>query len=132
DGLVLNRTPHVRFYNQIKPNPNQPIDISPKFGSWINVIRSIKPSNSRSSIYNSEPILQTLEKDPRVKGVSAKITAQVFYNVGNIDLTGVVNGIDPEKETELFAFQDYVTVGNPAALIQTNSIILGKGVADRM
>jgi lipoprotein-releasing system permease protein len=132
DGLVLNRTPHVRFYNQVKPNPNQPIDISAAFGSDINVIRSIKPSNSRLSIYNSEPILETLTQDPRVRGVSSKIASQVFYNVGNIDLTGVINGIDPEKETELFAFQDYVIVGNPADLLQTNSIILGKGAADRM
>lgn len=132
DGLVLNRTPHIRFYNQIKPNPNQPIDLSPQFGSGINVIRSIKPSNSRLSIYNSEPILETLNEDPRVKGVSAKIASQVFYNVGSIDLTGIINGIDQEKETELFAFQDYVTEGNPADLLQTNSIILGKGAADRM
>jgi lipoprotein-releasing system permease protein len=132
DGLVLNRTPHIRFYNQIKPNPNQPIDLSSEFGTGINVIRSIKPSNSRLAIYNSEPILKTLNEDPRVRGVSAKIASQVFYNVGSIDLTGVVNGIDPEKETELFAFQDYVTVGNPADLLQTNSIILGKGAADRM
>jgi lipoprotein-releasing system permease protein len=132
DGLVLNRTPHVRFYNQVKPNPNQPIDISAEFGSDINVIRSIKPSNSRLSIYNSEPILETLNQDPRVRGVSSKIASQVFYNVGNIDLTGVINGIDPEKESELFAFQDYVIVGNPADLLQTNSIILGKGAADRM
>jgi lipoprotein-releasing system permease protein len=132
DGLVINRTPHVRFYNQIKPNPNQPLDISPEFGSSINVIRSIKPSNSRLSIYNSEPILKTLYEDPRVRGLSSKIASQVFYNVGSIDLTGVINGIDPEKETELFAFQDYVIVGNPADLLQTNSIILGKGAADRM
>lgn len=132
DGLVLNRTPHIRFYNQIKPNPNQPIDLSPEFGSGINVIRSIKPSNSRTSIYNSDPILETLNKDPRVRGVSAKIASQVFYNVGSIDLTGIVNGIDPVKETELFAFQDYVTVGDPADLLQTNSIVLGKGAADRM
>lgn len=132
DGLVLNRTPHIRFYNQIKPNPNQPIDLSPEFGSGINVIRSIKPSNSRLAIYNSEPILKALNEDPRVKGVSAKIASQVFYNVGSIDLTGIVNGINPEKETELFAFQDYVTVGNPSDLLQTNSIILGKGAADRM
>jgi lipoprotein-releasing system permease protein len=132
DGLVINRTPHVRFYNQIKPNPNQPIDLSPEFSSGINVIRSIKPSNSRLAIYNSEPILKTLYEDPRVRGVSSKIASQVFYNVGSIDLTGVINGIDPEKETELFAFQDYVIVGNPAELLQTNSIILGKGAADRM
>ena len=96
------------------------------------MIRSIKPSNSRLAIYNSEPILKTLNADPRVRGVSAKIAAQVFYNVGSIDLTGVVNGIDPEKEIDLFAFQDYVTVGNPEDLLQTNSIILGKGAADRM
>jgi lipoprotein-releasing system permease protein len=132
DGLVINRTPHVRFYNQIKPNPNQPIDLSPELGSGINVIRSIKPSNSRLAIYNSEPILKTLSEDPRVRGVSSKIASQVFYNVGSIDLTGVVNGIDPEKETELFAFKDYVIVGNPEDLLQTNSIILGKGAADRM
>ncbi|MEB2785214.1 ABC transporter permease [Algoriphagus persicinus] len=132
DGLVLNRTPHIRFYNQVKPNPNQPIDLSPEFGSGINIIRSIKPNNSRISIYNSEPILKTLEKDPRVRGVSAKIASQVFYNIGSIDLTGLVNGIDPVKESELFAFQDYVTDGNPAELLQTNSIILGKGAAERM
>jgi lipoprotein-releasing system permease protein len=132
DGLVINRTPHVRFYNQIKPNPNQPIDLSPEFSSGINVIRSIKPSNSRLAIYNSEPILNTLYEDSRVRGVSSKIASQVFYNVGSIDLTGVVNGIDPEKETELFAFQDYVIAGNPEDLLQTNSIILGKGAADRM
>lgn len=132
DGLVINRTPHVRFYNQIKPNPNQPIDLSTDFGPGLNIIRSIKPNNSRLAIYNTEPILKTLNADPRVRGVSAKIAAQVFYNVGTIDLTGVINGIDPEKEVDLFAFQDYVTVGNPEDLLQTNSIILGKGAADRM
>jgi ABC-type lipoprotein release transport system permease subunit len=31
DGLVLNRTPHIRFYNEIRPNPNQPIDQSSQF-----------------------------------------------------------------------------------------------------
>lgn len=132
DGLVLNRTPHVRFYNQIKPNPNQPIDQSPLFGRDLNVIRSIKPSNSRLAIYNSESIISTLASDDRVKGISTKVSAQVFYNVGSIDLTGMVNGIDPAKESSLFAFSDYVTVGNPLDLNQTNSIILGKGVADRM
>ena len=132
DGLVINRTPHVRFYNQIKPNPNQPIDLSTDFGLGLNIIRSIKPSNSRLAIYNTEPILKTLNADPRVRGVSAKIATQVFYNVGTIDLTGVINGIDPQKEVDLFAFQDYVTIGNPEDLLQTNSIILGKGAADRM
>lgn len=132
DSLVLNRTPHIRFYNEIQPNPNQPIDQSSEFGQSLNVIRSIKPSTSRLAIHNSASIIRDLEADPRVHGVSAKIFSQVFFNVGTIDLTGVVNGIDVEKEAELFAFTDYVTAGNYSDLNQTNTVILGKGAADRM
>ncbi|SHO64279.1 ABC transporter permease [Algoriphagus zhangzhouensis] len=132
DGLVLNRTPHIRFYNEIKPNPNQPVDESPDFSNSLNFIRSIKPSTSRLAIHNAEKIIQTLESDSRVLGVSPKISSQVFFNVGTIDLTGVVNGIDVEKEAQLFAFTDYVTSGNYEDLNQTNTILLGKGLADRM
>lgn len=132
DGLILNRTPHIRFFNEIKPNPNQPIDQSESFSQSLNVIRSIKPSTSRLAIYNSESIIQTLESDPRVLGVSPKISAQVFFNIGTIDLTGLVNGIDVDKEAQLFAFADYITEGNYGDLNQTNTIILGKGAADRM
>ncbi|HSJ67980.1 MAG TPA: FtsX-like permease family protein [Anditalea sp.] len=133
DGLILNRTPHIRFYNEVKPNPVQPISMSDAHSGSYNVIRSIKPSASRISIHNSSAIMETLEEDQRVLGVTPKIAAQVFYNVGTIDITGVVNGIDVEKESRLFAFTDYVTVGNAVDLQNvSNSIILGKGAADRM
>lgn len=132
DGLILNRTPHIRYYNEIKPNPDQPISLSGEFENSLNVIRSIKPSTSRLAIHNSESIMKTLTKDPRVLGLSRKISAQVFFNVGSIDLTGVVNGIDVEKEAELFSFEDYVTSGIYPDLNQSNAIILGKGLADRM
>ncbi len=132
DGLILNRTPHIRYYNEIKPNPDQPISLSGEFENSLNVIRSIKPSTSRLAIHNSESIMKTLTKDPRVLGLSRKISAQVFFNVGTIDLTGVINGIDVEKEAELFSFEDYVTSGNYPDLNQSNAIILGKGLADRM
>ena len=132
DGLVLNRTPHIRYYNEIKPNPDQPISLSGEFSNSLNVVRSIKPSTSRLAIHNSESIMQTLTEDPRVLGLSRKISAQVFFNVGTIDLTGIVNGIDAEKEAELFSFEDYVTSGKYPDLNQSNSIILGYGLADRM
>jgi lipoprotein-releasing system permease protein len=66
-------------------------------------------------------------------GVAPKITAQVFFNVGAIDLTGSINGIDPEEENRLFKFSDYVTRGNFMDLKNVpNSIILGKGLANNM
>lgn len=133
DGLILNRTPHIRLYNEIQPSEKQPIDIATAPKGYYNFIRSIKPKNERLEIANSGAIMAALKNDERVLGVAPKITAQVFYNVGAIDLTGVINGIDVEAENKLFFFDDYVTAGNFIDLKNIpNSIILGKGVAEKM
>jgi lipoprotein-releasing system permease protein len=133
DGLILNRTPHVRLYNEIEPNKSQPIDVSPKHKNSHNFISSVKPKIERLDIYNNGEIMRVLKKDPRVLGIAPKVTAQVFYNVGSIDLTGVINGVDAEAENKLFKFSDYVTEGNYIDLKNTpNSIILGKGAAEKM
>lgn len=133
DGLIVNRTPHIRLYNEIQPSKNQPIDQSPAYKGRHNFISSIKPRNERLEIYNSGDIMNSLQKDDRVLGVAPKITAQVFYNVGSIDLTGVINGIEVASENRLFLFKEYVTAGNYIDLKNIpNSIILGKGAAEKM
>jgi lipoprotein-releasing system permease protein len=133
DGLVINRTPHVRLYNEILPSKLQPIDNFHKYKNSYNFVSSVKPKNERLQIYNGSAIIRELKKDPRVLGVAPKITAQVFYNVGELDITGVINGVDVEAENKLFAFKDYVVGGNNIDLKNIpNSIILGKGAADKM
>ena len=133
DGLIINRTPHIRLYNEIKPSKHQPINLSDRYKNYHNFISSVKPKNERPEIYNNGAIINTLNKDPRVFGAAPKITAQVFYNVGAIDLTGIINGIDVEAENRLFFFRDYVISGNYLDLKNIpNSIILGKGVAEQM
>ena len=133
DGLILNRTPHVRLYNEILPSKNQPIDLSLPYRDYHNFVSSIKPKNERLEIKNSAAIMQALLKDDRVLGIAPKITTQVFYNVGSIDLTGVINGVEVEAENKFFLFNDYVTDGNYLDLKNTpNSIILGKGAAEKM
>jgi lipoprotein-releasing system permease protein len=133
DGLIVNRTPHVRLYNEIQPSLKQPIDLYDKYKDHYNFVSSVKPKNELQLIQNSGAIMKTLKKDKRVLGVAPKITAQVFYNVGAIDLTGVINGVDVEEENRLFFFKDYVTSGNYIDLKNTpNSIILGKGAAEKM
>ena len=133
DGLILNRTPHIRLYNEIQASKLQPIDRSLTYKDHHNFVSSVKPKNERLEIYNNGAILNALKKDVRVLGVAPKITAQVFYNVGAIDLTGIINGIDVEEENKLFKFSDYVTTGNFIDLKNiSNSIILGKGAATKM
>ncbi|MFT2008616.1 ABC transporter permease [Pontibacter sp. 13R65] len=131
DGLILNRTPHVRLYNEIKPTQQQPVNLSADFKNSYNFISSVKSGISRQEIYNSGPILKAVKADARVLGATPKLTAQVFFNEGTIDITGVINGVDVEEENRLFNFQDYVTTGHAIdAKNVANSIILGKGLAD--
>lgn len=133
DGLILNRTPHVRLFNEIKISEDQPINKIKPFQSGHNFISSIKPASSRLEIYNSQAIIHSIQKDERVLGVAPKIMAQVFFNAGTIDITGVINGIDAETENRLFHFGDYVSQGSAVDIQHTaNSIILGKGLAEKL
>lgn len=133
DGLVINRTPHVRLYNEIKPNPRQPVNESEKLKGSYNFIRSLKPSNARLAIYDNGRIMQALKRDERVLGFTPRITAQVFFNNGVIDINGVINGIDAVQESRLFHFTDYVVAGKAEDMKNiSNSIILGKALAATM
>ncbi|HEY1060779.1 MAG TPA: FtsX-like permease family protein [Daejeonella sp.] len=133
DGLIINRTPHIRLYNEIKPSAQQPVSLSEKYRDHYNFISKVKPKKERLEIYNNAAIMSYLKKDDRILGIAPKITTQVFYNVGAIDLAGAINGIDVEAENKLFLFQNYVTDGNYVDLKNTpNSIILGKGLSEKM
>ncbi len=132
DGLMLNRTPHVRLYNEIKPSENQPISISEVYKNNINFINSIKPKDRGKSIYNSKSILKVLKNDSRIIDVAPKITTPVFFNSGTIEISGIINGIDVDAEEKLFALSDYIIDGKIVDLSQNNSIIIGKGLADKM
>ncbi len=133
DGLILNRTPHIKLYNEIKASKTQPIQLSHAHKNDYNFISSVKPNSERMEIYNVAALMAALRKDPKVLGIAPKITAQVFYNVGELDITGVINGVDVEQENKLFFFSDYITSGKYIDLKNVpNSIILGKAAADKM
>jgi lipoprotein-releasing system permease protein len=133
DGLMLNRTPHVRLYNEIKPSEFQPINQSNLYKTQSNFINSVKPKDKGREIYNSKAIVNFLKQDKRVIDVAPKVTAPVFFNTGTIEITGAVNGIDVAAEEHLFKLSDYVIDGNIFDLNnQNNSIIIGKGLSEKM
>lgn len=133
DGLIVNRTPHIRLYKDIKPSKEQPIDKINRNKKQHNFVSSVKPKNERVELFNSGTIIKSLQKDIRVMGVAPKVTAQIFYNVGALQFGGVINGIEPEEENRLFLFDNYVTEGHYLDLKNVpNSIILGKGAATKM
>ena len=132
DGLMLNRTPHVRLFNEIKPAENQPVNLSDAYKSGTNFIASIKPKDRGKAIYNSKTIIKTLKEDKRVVDVAPKVTTPVFFNSGTIEISGIINGISVAAEEELFKFSDYIIEGDMADLEQNNSVIIGSGLAKKM
>jgi len=133
DGLILNRTPHIRLYNETAPSASQPIDLSEQYRNHHNFVGSVKPKNEKIQLRNIGAIQDHLKKDPRVLGIAPKINCQVFYNVGMLDLPGTISGVNVEAEARLFMFSDYVSDGNYIDLKNVpNSIVLGKGAAEKM
>lgn len=133
DGLILNRTPHIRLYNEIERNPNQPVSNTAEYKNSYNFISSVKAPNSREEIYNSEVIIQTINDDKRVRGISPKIHSPAFFNEGSVRIAGVIDGINAQEENKLFNFYEYIMGGSGSDLnIIPNSIILGKPLAEQL
>ncbi len=133
DGLILNRTPHVRLFNEIKPNKNQPVYSAKGYQKSYHFIHSVKSGNSRAQIYNSAAIIQSVREDSRVLGVAPRITSQVFFNDGSVDIAGAINGIEVAEEINLFHFKDYITSGSATDIANVaNSIVLGKPLAEKL
>ena len=132
DGLMLNRTPHVLLYKEIKPSEKQPVSLAGDYKNNVNFIHSIKPKDRGKSIYDGKTIIKVLKEDARIIDVAPKVTTPVFFNSGTIEISGIVNGIDVLSEEKLFKISDYIIEGKIADLLQNNSIIIGKGLADKM
>jgi len=133
DGLILDRTPHVHIYNEIKPSERQPIDLYDKINNGFTKVRSIKPKLIQTKIHNALPIMDQLNRNPRVKGAIPQLQAQIFYTSGTIELGGNLVGIDVLEEVRLFNFDQYVIKGSPEALENLdNGILIGAGAAKKM
>lgn len=133
DGLTLNRTPHVRLYNEIAPSKKQPVSLYTDFKGAFNVVTSIKPKETQIKIHNALPILKYLKTNDDVKGATPQLQAQIFYLSGSIELGGILIGADIMEEARLSNINDYIVSGSPEALKNNaNGILLGAGLADKM
>lgn len=133
DSLFLNRTPHIRLYNEVKPTAMQPVMLLPAYRAGHHFIHSVKTTDSKQEIRNSAAIMEALRNDPHVAGIAPKIAMEVFFNEGPADMAASVNGIDVPQENALFHFSDYTLAGTSADLDRVpNSIILGKALAERL
>jgi len=133
DGLILNRTPHIRLYNEVSPSEKQPVDLSGQYKNTIRFVHSIKPQKVQSKIHNALPLIDFLNKQPYVLGVTPQVKVQSFYLGGSTQLNGLLIGADVEKEREFYNLSDYIVQGTVQDLARTEKgILLGAGVAKKL
>jgi lipoprotein-releasing system permease protein len=133
DGLILNRTPHIRIYNEVQPSEKQPIQLHPDFKRAVHMVHSIKPKQEKASVYNNQPLMDLLKKNSLVMGVTPQVSARIFYQSGSVLLNGNAIGINAIEEDRLFNFKQYIVDGLPLDLANNeNGIVLGMGVAKKL
>ncbi len=133
DDLVLNQTPHIHLYNEIRPSETQPISRYRDFKNALNLVHSIKPKQNQEKIHNALPILNYMKEHPNVKGATPQLRAQIFYLSGSIELGGNLVGVDIMEEVRLSNIQDNIVEGSARYLKNNNNgILLGSGLAKKM
>ncbi|MFA6086975.1 ABC transporter permease [Mucilaginibacter sp.] len=133
DSLIINRTPHIRLYNAVAPSKTQPVDRAGEFAGFRNFIQSVKPKDEGKRLYNASRIIEAIKADGRVIDVAPKIGTTVFFNSGTIQLSGMIDGVDVHLEQKLFHLNDNIIQGTISDLgTVNNSIIIGKGLADKL
>lgn len=131
DGLILNRTPHIHMYNEVKQSEVQPIDQDDTYKDFTKIVHSVKPTVSQTKIHNASALLSHLNNEDYVKGATAMVKAQAFYMAGSSKLNGSIFGVDVMKEVELYNLNDYIVQGEAKDLaVNENGILIGIGVAD--
>ncbi|MCX8473592.1 MAG: FtsX-like permease family protein [Sediminibacterium sp.] len=133
DSLITNRTPHINLKIEQTKSLVQPIEKVSSYQNSIHFISTIRPNWQRTSIYNAPKILQNLDQDVKVLGYSRWLGAQVFFSSGAVKLGGLINGIDVDKEIDLYNFREYICAGKAEELnIINNGILLGKPLAEKL
>ncbi|PSL19503.1 ABC transporter permease [Dyadobacter jiangsuensis] len=129
--VVFQQSPHLRMYNEVQIADQSLLDR--RFPGVINQVHHQKPKDILLNLKDVNQVLDELRADPRVQAASGAITTQVFFRLGSSSLNGKINGVDLEREDQLFNLSGKVIEGSYEEVnVKTNSILMGVGLAKRL
>jgi putative ABC transport system permease protein len=91
-----------------------------------------KDYDPRFYLLGSEKIMNALENDAQVIGISARVLVNGMVASPITSTGGEFIGIDPEREDNLTHFSDNITEGEYLTLEDQNKVIIGKKLADKL
>lgn len=133
DDLMLNNTPHIRLYNDLKVERSAIGARVADFEKSVLIVHHQRPKDAKRNIRNSLEIISELRKDPRVLGVAPRLSTQVFYDFGSVQLNGSILGIEVYEENKLFNLSDNLLEGELSSLAtENNGAVIGVGLAKKL
>ncbi|MEN9336124.1 MAG: hypothetical protein RLZZ500_1111 [Bacteroidota bacterium] len=125
---IFKSTPHIRIYKD--DVLSEPLDSS---GQRTPVIINPKVVPVSNTIQNPNSVIQTLQKMESVTIVTPQVSANVFYNNGKTQLSGLAIGVEPEEANAMFAIRSFMVEGDFDVLkTNPNGIVIGSGIATKM
>jgi lipoprotein-releasing system permease protein len=131
DNAIFKTTPHIRVYKEDEISKPLAEDTSSK--NEMNIIINPKISNISKNLINPVKLLNEIKMQPEVVAAAPMVTANIFYNNGKSQLTGVGWGINIVEANTMFDVQSTMSDGDLRTLQNTpNGIIVGVGIADKL
>lgn len=131
EQMTMAISPDIRIYND-KTEPEPPLidRINPE---GIRLLHHPRPRQENPRIRNARQIADIIRARPEVKGVSAQVASQAFYNYGPVQLNGSILGVDVLQEDKLYHIRDQMQEGKIEDLIAyPDAVIMGAGLAKKL
>lgn len=130
DESLFKAVPHIRIYqDDILSRPLMPhID-----SVYETAIVNPKIANLTKSLINPEKILADFKKQEEVVTVAPQVSANLFYNNGTSQISGIASGVNIIEANAMFNIQSTMLAGDVGNLLTLpNGIIIGVGIADQL
>jgi len=132
EKMSFNTTPHIRLYSENKVADTHMMDTYLQDGS-VKILDNPKQLIQRQGIINPYGIINEIGRNPNVAAITPQVTANVIYTSGSVQLNGTVAGVNITAEDKMFDVKGNMVTGNLEDLNHVNnSILIGKGIADKL
>lgn len=131
-GLAFSTLAHVHIYNDLPEDHSDLLTATAAPDEVIN-IRNAKVIQYTQGIKNAQDILQLVGNQPQVTSVSSQVNINVFFRNGATKVNGLLSGVNPDTEDQLFHTGDNMVEGKWSDLkTRGDGIILGIGLAKKL
>ncbi len=124
---IFKNAPHIRVY---KDDEMSQILLRDSTQNYIIINPKTVPNNN--TIVNPKLIIETILKQKEVVVATPQVAANIFYNNGKSQISGIAIGIIPDEADLMFGIKELMVEGNLELLKSNpNGIIIGSGIATK-